>query len=204
LSVARELLAESGFERFRIDDVAQRARASKTTLYRRWPSKYELIMEAMRDEAAPIHHDTDSGSLYGDLKIFLDASMEGLQSRWGLIFLGIAHTMQTDVELAKFWHAHGFARARARLDAIIARAIARHELPPASSARLLQVLIPATIIWATYVDKIGDSQTLAKELLDFVVMPCLRHSADSVPQSTTRSKRALRSQPKPRRRTARK
>lgn len=43
-----ELLAEEGYQGLSIEEVAARAGVGKTTIYRRWPSKEELVMEALR------------------------------------------------------------------------------------------------------------------------------------------------------------
>ena len=62
---ALELLAEVGYDRMSMDAVAHRARASKATIYRHWPGKYELVLDALRSrgvsEIAPI----DTGTLRG-------------------------------------------------------------------------------------------------------------------------------------------
>ncbi|MBW2424690.1 MAG: helix-turn-helix transcriptional regulator, partial [Deltaproteobacteria bacterium] len=43
-----ELIAESGFDGLRVSDVADRARVSKATMYRRWPTKHDLVLAALR------------------------------------------------------------------------------------------------------------------------------------------------------------
>ena len=49
---ALELLAEVGYDRMSMDAVALRARAGKATIYRHWPGKYELVLDAVRSRAA--------------------------------------------------------------------------------------------------------------------------------------------------------
>ena len=41
-----QLLQEHGYDRLTVDAVAAAARASKATVYRRWPSKAELVLAA--------------------------------------------------------------------------------------------------------------------------------------------------------------
>jgi len=45
--IARALLVERGFDAFTLDEVALRARCSKTTLYRRWSNKSNLIVDVI-------------------------------------------------------------------------------------------------------------------------------------------------------------
>jgi hypothetical protein len=47
------VLAETGYDRLTMDAVATQARASKATLYRRWSSKPELVVEAICSHKAP-------------------------------------------------------------------------------------------------------------------------------------------------------
>src|SRR3954462_9387414 len=70
LDAALEVLADVGYDRLTMDAVAQRAKASKATLYRRWNGKVSLVIDALhhhhQHEAASIAP-VDTGSLRGDL-----------------------------------------------------------------------------------------------------------------------------------------
>src|SRR3979411_2506342 len=67
LAVTLRLLQEHGYDRLTVDEVASAARASKATVYRRWPSKPERVcasfIEGVRQVAVP----PDTGTLRGDL-----------------------------------------------------------------------------------------------------------------------------------------
>ena len=66
LTATLEVLRETGYDNLTVDKVVARARASKTTVYRRWPSKGELVCAAF---AHAVHIGTapDTGTLRGDL-----------------------------------------------------------------------------------------------------------------------------------------
>lgn len=67
LTATRALLAERGWDGMTLGDVAARAGVAKTTLYRRWPGKAELVVDAMAqlfDTLRP----TDAGSVRADAK----------------------------------------------------------------------------------------------------------------------------------------
>src|SRR3954449_1051343 len=66
LDAALEVLAEVGYDRLTMDAVAQRAKASKATLYRRWNSKATLVVDALASQKAspPV---PDTGTLRTDL-----------------------------------------------------------------------------------------------------------------------------------------
>jgi AcrR family transcriptional regulator len=66
LAVAINLVAESGFERTSLDAIAALANTSKSTLYRRWSNKSELIVEAVRRRAGVCFSFADRDSFRGD------------------------------------------------------------------------------------------------------------------------------------------
>ena len=68
LDAALELIGEVGYERVTMDNIAARAHASKMTMYRRWPTKSELVADALRRHAqGETLAVPDTGTLRGDL-----------------------------------------------------------------------------------------------------------------------------------------
>jgi AcrR family transcriptional regulator len=70
LNAALDVLAETGYDGMTIDMVATRAKAGKATLYRRWASKAELVIDAvacMKQEDLVAENLPDTGTLRGDL-----------------------------------------------------------------------------------------------------------------------------------------
>ncbi|MFF8865347.1 TetR/AcrR family transcriptional regulator [Streptomyces sp. NPDC015139] len=62
-----ELLADQGYDELTIEGVAQRSGVNKTTIYRWWPSKSELLRDALLHSGSMALELPDSGSLAGDL-----------------------------------------------------------------------------------------------------------------------------------------
>src|SRR5258708_6987686 len=67
LGAATELLLEPGGGAVSMDAVAERAGASKATIYRWWPSRESLALDALFEEWAAVPPPRDTGSLRGDL-----------------------------------------------------------------------------------------------------------------------------------------
>src|SRR6201998_1385145 len=67
LEVTLRLLQEHGYDRLTVDAVAARARASKATVYRRWPSKAELVLAAFIEGIRQVAVPPETGTLRGDL-----------------------------------------------------------------------------------------------------------------------------------------
>ncbi|OMC15448.1 TetR family transcriptional regulator [Mycobacterium sp. SP-6446] len=67
LAVTLRLLQEHGYDRLTVDEVASAARASKATVYRRWPSKAELVLAAFIEGIRQVAVAPETGTLRGDL-----------------------------------------------------------------------------------------------------------------------------------------
>src|SRR4051812_26383711 len=70
LDAALDVLAETGYDGMTIDMVAARAKAGKATLYRRWASKPELVLDAvacMKSTGQDLTSPPETGTLRGDL-----------------------------------------------------------------------------------------------------------------------------------------
>jgi AcrR family transcriptional regulator len=70
LAAAVELVGQVGIAGMSMDVLAERARVSKATIYRRWPAKEQLVIDALRSAISPVD-DVDTGNLVGDLRIYL-------------------------------------------------------------------------------------------------------------------------------------
>ncbi len=78
LDAALDLLAESGFSGLTVEGVASRAGVGKATIYRRWPSKLQLVIEAF--SRLPGLEEVDTGSVAKDLEEMLGSYLEILNS----------------------------------------------------------------------------------------------------------------------------
>jgi AcrR family transcriptional regulator len=67
LAAALDLFVELGFDGMSVEAVAARAGVGKTTIYRRWPTKEELVVEAV-GHLAPSHQMIDTGDTRDDLR----------------------------------------------------------------------------------------------------------------------------------------
>src|ERR1700740_598608 len=67
LAVTLRLLQEHGYDGLTVDAVASAARASKATVYRRWPSKAELVLAAFIEGIRQVAGPPNPGTLRGDL-----------------------------------------------------------------------------------------------------------------------------------------
>ena len=74
LETTLEVLGHEGYRGLRIEDIAARAGVNKTTVYRRWPTRAELVVDALARHAAPPHV-VESGHVEDDLlALFMSAT----------------------------------------------------------------------------------------------------------------------------------
>jgi AcrR family transcriptional regulator len=130
------LLGELGYEAMTMDAVAARAHASKTTIYKRWPGKPQLVRAAVdRYVAGRLPAEADTGSLRGDLMAVMQAMAGHLTPEFLAMMSGLVHALRSDPELAAvLWPRLGVGHAVAR--PIISRAASRGELPAGADADL--------------------------------------------------------------------
>jgi AcrR family transcriptional regulator len=129
LQAASELMIERGLSSISMDALAQRAGASKATIYRWWPSKELLALDALFSEWAPADgHDT--GSLEGDLLALIRPWARQLAAKpYGRVVAALIMKAQNDPEFAELYRARFIEPRRDGARALFARAIERGEIP---------------------------------------------------------------------------
>ncbi len=80
LDATLQELARAGYEGLTLERVALRAGVNRTTIYRRWPTKGDLVRAAFERTTGAIDFDWDTGSLRGDLEVFIGRAHETLVS----------------------------------------------------------------------------------------------------------------------------
>ena len=128
LAATADLIAERGVDNLTIEDVAARSGVAKTTIYRHWPSRAPLIIDAVRSCWA--HLPTpDTGDLRTDLvQLFEGMVRADLSSLAGRILPSLLGVAGRDPELERLTRELGEERARPVRE-ILRRAVARGELP---------------------------------------------------------------------------
>lgn len=122
------LLEEAGYARVTMAGVAERAGVSTATLYRRWPSKQELVVAAIR-AIVPERLPVDSGTLEGDLRETLRRIRHSLSGDRGRILLGLATEVARDPALADAVRVHFGTPAHEAVRGMLQRASERGEIP---------------------------------------------------------------------------
>lgn len=174
LQAALAGLAEHGYDRLTMDEIADRARAGKGAIYRRWPSKAVLVVDAVaswRATRVPVDP-PDTGTLRGDLDAVV-ASMEefdhGDQAMLGVL-LGLVTAAGRDEELAAALEANVLEIPRQLLGLIFDRAVERDEIPPERDLSLVPDMIMGLNLLRMITGRPID-RAFVRQVLDDLVLP---------------------------------
>jgi AcrR family transcriptional regulator len=170
LEAALEVLVDVGYDRLTMDAVAQRARASKATLYRRWNSKLRLVIDALLlHKAAPPAPDT--GSLRGDL-LALFAHVGGLGDAGSVRFMASVITAAArDEEFAAAFRDEVMSTKIAVAHQVWARAAERGELRADCDVALLAPALPGIVLHSVMFLGITPDAAFVERVVDHVILP---------------------------------
>ena len=164
------LLAEVGYDRLTMDAVAARARAGKTTIYRRWQGKAELVVDAL-NSLKGVPDIPDTGSLRQDL-CALAESIAGAESRFGAqMTIGMVNAVAHDAELRRVFQEKFLAPRMASFRKVFEQAVARGEMPAGHDLDLLARLFPGLALQQLVMSGELPDARFAAQIMNEVVYP---------------------------------
>lgn len=171
------VVAELGYDRLTMDAVATAAKASKATLYRRWSTKAELVVDAIsRAKGCPMPEEVDTGSLRGDL-ISMSCGAGGFTDELPMsVIAGLLTALHRDAELQKAFRERFLAPRQALTNKVYERAVERGEIAPDVDVDLLSVTLPAVVIHHAYILGVEPTDDLILRVIDNVILPAARGS----------------------------
>jgi AcrR family transcriptional regulator len=180
LAAAADLIAERGVDNLTIEDVAARSGVAKTTIYRHWPTRGPLIIDAVRSCWA---HLPTPGT--GDLRTDLVRLFEGmvrvdLTSLAGRIMPSLLGAAARDPELDRLTRELVEERARPVRE-ILARAVARGELPADLDEEVALGLVVGPLLYR----KVHRRQALTQQYLEACIDGAIAGLRATEPVATT-------------------
>ena len=167
LTATAEELSRVGYAALRVEDVATRSGVNKTTIYRRWPTKPELVGAALR--AVWQSPDVpDTGSVRGD---FIESLTRTAAFAMSPIGRGLTHVIQLErahPEVEPI--ARGLREEfRALREQLVTRGIERGELAPETDARFVSDLVSAPIFSRLFTDGESVDGAFIESVIDVVL-----------------------------------
>jgi AcrR family transcriptional regulator len=172
LAVTLRLLQEHGYDRLTVDAVAAAARASKATVYRRWPSKAELVLAAFIEGIRQVAVPPDTGTLRGDLLRVGEGVSQQVRQHASTIRAVLVEVSRSaalnDVMQHEF-----VDRRKALIRHILQEAVDRGEIDAAAISDELWDLLPGYLIFRSIISGRQLNQRTVQVLVDDVIIPSL-------------------------------
>jgi AcrR family transcriptional regulator len=176
LAVTLQLLQQHGYDRLTVDAVAAAARASKATVYRRWPSKAELVLAAFIEGVRQVAVAPETGTLRGDLLQVGELVCQQGRQHAGAIRAVLVEVSRNpalnDVMQQQF-----IERRKALMGHILQQAVDRGEVDQADINDELWDLLPHYLIFRSIFPGRPPTEHTVEALVDEVIIPSLtRHT----------------------------
>lgn len=124
-----------------MEAIANRAHVSKATVYRRWGSKAELMLDAMQHAGCGAFCTVGTGSLRGDLEKQMSALVRFLNGPEALTVRAVIAAVQSDVDLAERFRESWTMKRQLVFEGVFEAAVARGELAADTDFELLIDLV---------------------------------------------------------------
>ncbi|MCY1143694.1 TetR/AcrR family transcriptional regulator C-terminal ligand-binding domain-containing protein [Actinoplanes sp. Pm04-4] len=176
LEAALDVLAETGYDGMTVDMVAVRAGAARATVYRRWPTKIDLVLHAVR-RLAPGRVDVDqlpdTGSLRGDCIALMQPDTSEEAERRVRAISGLQSIAGRDERIAAVLADGGMQPWIDANRVLIQRAVDRKEYGPVDVDTLAQML-PLMCTCRVAVQQLPITPEYAIGLIDAILLPAMR------------------------------
>ena len=168
LAATYKLLSEGGIGGVSVDEVSRLSGVSKTTIYRHWPSRSKLLLDAC-SKLGTRPEIPDTGSLKGDVAALArHPAHELTASRWPAVLPSIIDAAERDPELAKL-HAGLHEGLMVPFLAVAERARKRGELPPGQKASEIVAAIVAPFFYRRWFSREPIDDQFIKGVIRIVI-----------------------------------
>lgn len=141
LAAGARLVEAEGYAALTMQGIARSAGVSKQTVYRWWPSKAAVVLEALNDAAQAAAPAPNAGSLETDLRSLLRRTVAGITVRNTRMLAALMAEAQLDEDFADAFRSGFLARRRGLLREILERARARGEIGESVETEFLAELV---------------------------------------------------------------
>ena len=172
LAVTLRLLQEHGYDGLTVDAVASAARASKATVYRRWPSKAELVLAAFNEGVRQVAVPPNTGTLRGDLLQVGEICGEQVHQHASTIRAVLVEASRHP-ELNDALQHQYIEQRKALIQHILRQAVERGEIAEAALADELWDLLPGYLIFRSIIPGSPPTRRTVQALVDNFIIPGL-------------------------------
>ncbi|KLO31688.1 TetR family transcriptional regulator [Mycolicibacter heraklionensis] len=177
LDVTLALLQENGYDRLTVDAVAATARASKATVYRRWPSKAELVLAAFTEGIRQVAVPPDTGTLRGDLLRLGELVCQQTAQHAGTLRAVLVEVSRNPA-LNEAMQRQFIDQRKALMQHILRLAVGRGEIDAAAIDDDLWDVLPGYLVFRSLVSGRAPTARTVASLVDGVILPALTRRVD--------------------------
>lgn len=174
VKAALNTLADVGFERLSIEEVARRAGTAKTSIYRRWPTRDALVIDAVRQYLGAITQNLRgprANTLRADLIAHIERLTTVLSRERLRVLAGLLLAIRSNCELAGMIRAALVQTEVNAMREILERAAVRGEITQTDFSPLLFHLVPGVLFTRLFVLDEPMDGTLVTQFVDEVLLP---------------------------------
>ncbi len=193
LQAAIQILESTCFINATADAIAERAGASKATIYRWWPNKEAVFIEALRETTAQELPFPDTGDLREDIRQQLHNFVKLLTGRRGRTFKAFIAAGQSDPEVAEAFRNLWIKPRRAQTRAVLERHQQAGRIAPEIDLECFIDLLYGPF----YLRLVGGHRPLTPALADAITDMALAAATHSLSESVDGSGETIRSVPDP-------
>jgi len=179
LDAAYAELGTSGYAVFSLDRVAERARTGKTSVYKRWPSRPELVIAAVLRQLPDVHELPDTGDLREDLLTVLRQFAARLASPVGEVLRGLLTESIKDPELREAFRGQIFAVHPRPTEELLVRAVDRGLAGPAALNPRVVMVGPALVREHFLLHGAPVPEAVLADIVDNAVLPLVSREVGS-------------------------
>ncbi|HTX94594.1 MAG TPA: TetR/AcrR family transcriptional regulator [Mycobacterium sp.] len=172
LAVTLQLLQEHGYDRLTVDAVATAARASKSTVYRRWPSKAELVLAAFIEGVRQVAVAPNTGTLRGDLLQLGEMCCQEGRQHASTIRAVLVETSRHPALKEAMQHQF-LDQRKALIQHVLQQAVDRGEIVQEAISDELWDLLPGYLIFRSITSGRPPTRRTVQVLVDDVILPGL-------------------------------
>ncbi|MEU0495781.1 TetR/AcrR family transcriptional regulator [Mycobacterium sp. NPDC006124] len=178
LAVTLKLLQQHGYERLTVEAVATEAKASKSTMYRRWPSKADLVLaafiEGTRESAKPPH----TGSLRGDLLAMGAAVVEQGREHTSTMRAVLNEMSRSEALTAAMQEKFIYHRTVVMRE-VLEEAVRRGEIQAEAINPEIWDVLPGYLVFRSLVSERPPTEETVRAVVDEVLMPSFTRDTTS-------------------------
>ena len=177
LAITLQELQERGYDRFSVEAVATKAKASKATMYRRWPTKGDLVLaafiEGTRSTAAP----PNTGSLRGDLmEIGRSTCAQALEHMRTM--RAVLNEMSHSPALQEVMRQKFVLQRKLVIDNVLADAVERGEIAACAINDEIFDLLAGYLVFRALVSDRPPTEEMVRVMVDEVLLPSLQAKSE--------------------------